>query len=146
MQPLDPRLQADCLPLGALHGSRLLLMNNALVPWFVLVPDTEHTELYELPTPEQAALLVAVNALSGLLRDRLGAHKVNVATLGNVVAQLHVHVVGRREDDFCWPAVVWGAQKRRSYEAGELDRLVAALREGLGRAFVPAQSPEGSAQ
>lgn len=139
MQPLDPRLKADCLPLGALHGSRLLLMDNALVAWFVLVPDTESTELYELPTPQQASLLVAVNAVSALLKDRLGAHKVNVATIGNVVPQLHVHVVGRREDDFCWPDVVWGAGRRRAYEAGELARLVATVGEVLGRAFTPAQ-------
>ena len=140
MRPLDPRLQADCLSLGTLHGSRLLLMNNALVAWFILVPDTAHIELYELPPGQQSEVLAAINALSALLKNRLGAHKINVAAIGNVVAQLHVHVVGRRADDFCWPGVVWGAQERRPYTDAEAAEIAAAVGEALGEAFVPAQA------
>lgn len=139
MRPLDPRLAADCIELGLLHGSRLLLMNNALVPWFILVPETEATELHELPAAQQAAVLAAVNALSGLLKNRLDAEKINVAAIGNVVAQLHVHVVGRRADDFCWPGVVWGARQRRPYETAEADGIAAVVAETLGGDFAPAQ-------
>lgn len=138
MRPLDPRLQADCLPLGTLGGSRLLLMNNALVPWFILVPDTADSELYELPPEQQSEVLAAINALSALLKSRLDARKINVAAIGNVVAQLHVHVVGRRPDDFCWPGVVWGAQERRPYTDAEVADIAAAVGESLGEAFVPA--------
>jgi diadenosine tetraphosphate (Ap4A) HIT family hydrolase len=137
VRPLDPRLAADCIQLGTLHGSRLLLMNNALVPWFILVPDTPHTEFYELPAAQQSAVLAAVNALSGLLKQRLAAQKTNVAAIGNVVSQLHVHVVGRRADDFCWPGVVWGAQQREAYSQDEAARIAALVCEGLGEAFVP---------
>lgn len=139
MHSLDPRLQADCLALGTLGGSRLLLMNNALVPWFVLVPDTAHTELYELLPEQQSGVLTAVNALSALLRNRLDAQKINVAAIGNVVAQLHVHVVGRRPDDFCWPGVVWGAQERRPYTDAEAAGIAAVVGESLGETFVPAK-------
>ena len=138
MRPLDSRLQADCLSLGTLGGSRLLLMNNALVPWFILVPDTDYTELYELPPEQQSEVLAAVNALSALLKSRLDARKINVAAIGNVVAQLHVHVVGRRPDDFCWPGVVWGVQERRPYTDAEAADIAAAVEESLGETFVPA--------
>ncbi|APZ44687.1 hypothetical protein BW247_11400 [Acidihalobacter ferrooxydans] len=139
MSPLDPRLGADTLSLGTVYGSRLLLMNNALLPWFILVPDTPHIELFELPAAQQSALLTAVNALSELLKTDLAAQKINVATIGNVVAQLHVHVVGRREDDFCWPGVVWGwgTQQRRAYAPDEATRIAAVVRTRLGTAFEP---------
>lgn len=139
-QPLDARLRADCLPLGELRGCRLLLMNNALLPWFILVPDTTHTELYELPQEQQSDVIAAINALSALLKHRLDAHKINVGAIGNIVAQLHVHVVGRRTDDFCWPGVVWGAQQRRPYETVEADRIAAIVAETLGEDFTPHQA------
>lgn len=139
MRALDPRLQADCIALGVLHGCRLLLMNNALVPWFILVPDTDHTELYELAPAQQSDVLAAVNLLSALLKTHLGAEKVNVAAIGNVVAQLHVHVVGRRADDFCWPGVVWGTQQRRPYDRAQAAELAATVGEVLGAAFVAAE-------
>ena len=138
MHPLDPRLQADCLALGTLHGNRLLLMDNALVPWFILVPDTTCTELYELGPRQQSEVFAAVNALSALLKNRFDSHKINVAAIGNVVAQLHVHVVGRRSDDFCWPGVVWGAQQRSPYTGAGAVAIATALGEALGEAFVPA--------
>lgn len=140
MHPLDPRLQADCLTLGTLHGNRLLLMNNALVPWFILVPDTTCTELYELEPQQQSDVFAAVNALSAILKNRFGSHKINVAAIGNVVAQLHVHVVGRRSDDFCWPGVVWGAQQRRPYTEAEAAGLATTVGEALGEAFAPAKT------
>lgn len=146
MQPLDPRLAADCIALGMLHGSRLLLMNNALVPWFILVPDTPKIEFYELSQEQQQDVLAAVNVLSGALKRHLGAQKINVASIGNVVAQLHVHVVGRRTDDFCWPGVVWGAQQRRAYADDEITRLAALLRGALGAAFAPAAQYTGTSE
>jgi len=98
---LDPRLENDCWPLGTLHGLRLLLMNNSQVPWFILVPETSATELFELEPPLQNALANAVDALSRVTKETLGAEKLNVAAIGNVVSQMHIHVVRRSTTDFC---------------------------------------------
>ena len=95
---LDPQLERDCFILGNVGSSLLLLLDNALVPWFILVPRVAVTEVYELEREVQLALLDQVNALSRLLKDELGVDKVNVAAIGNVVRQLHVHVVARRTD------------------------------------------------
>ncbi|MGD2062613.1 MAG: HIT domain-containing protein [Nitrospirota bacterium] len=135
---LDPQLARDCFVLGELGSSLLLLLDNALVPWFIVVPRVVESEVYQLEREHQQALLEQVNALSRLLKDRLGVHKVNVAAIGNVVQQLHVHVVGRREGDFCWPGVVWGAPGRESYATAEVERIRGLVAAALGEEFTPA--------
>lgn len=107
---LHPQLRADCHDLGRLAGCRVLLHRSAAIPWFILVPETPGTvtEWHELVATERRALEAAVLHVSRFLKARLGADKVNIAAIGNLVPQLHVHVVGRRRDDPCWPGVVWG--------------------------------------
>jgi len=124
---LDPRLASDCIILGEMRLSLLLLMNNALVPWFILVPRRNETELFELSKDDQLTLLEEINLLSVFIKTVLGAEKLNVAAVGNVVRQLHIHVVGRSSTDFRWPDVVWGAEEKRPYAAEE----VAAIRKTL---------------
>ena len=99
---LDPQLQKDCIVLGELERSLLLLMNNALLPWFILVPKTDKTELYELADDVQAGVWAEINAVSKFVKDEFCIDKLNVAAIGNVVQQLHIHVIGRQHEDYCW--------------------------------------------
>lgn len=129
---LDPRLAEDCLVLGRLDISLLLLMNNALVPWFILVPRTSEKEITDLPRTEQAVLLDGINLMADFIRVQFPVSKLNIASIGNVVSQLHVHIVGRDPTDYCWPGVVWGAQERQPYDPVEIGRLTKLLRTQLG--------------
>ncbi len=137
---LDPMLARDCLILGELKFSRLLLMNNALVPWFILLPHTDKTEIIDLPESEQASLLKEINLLSAFVRENFKISKLNIAAIGNIVSQLHVHVVGRDPSDYCWPNVVWGQSEREPYALEQVKNIRAALAQQLGEAF--SRAPE----
>lgn len=133
---LDPRLERDCLVLGSMNISMLLLMNNALVPWLILVPRTSNTEITELSAEEQASLLEEINILSAFIKNNFEIKKLNIASIGNIVSQLHVHVVGRHPSDFCWPGVVWGVQDKKMYTKKQVNEIILALREQLGDNFI----------
>lgn len=105
---LHPRLAADCHVIGRLASAHLLLHRNAGLHWFILVPETEVTDLLDLTAAERVALIDDAAAVSMFLKGQLAYPRVNVAALGLLVPQLHLHVVGRRENDPCWPAPVWG--------------------------------------
>jgi len=125
---LDSRLEQDTLLLGDFPLCRLLLMNDAQYPWFVLVPRREEvSELFQLDTADQQALWQEATSLAETVKDTFGADKMNVATLGNVVSQLHVHVIARRRDDPAWPGPVWGKHPAQPYSAEQ----VAAIRSKL---------------
>jgi len=128
---LDPRLAADTHRLGQLALSEVLLMDNALLPWFILVPHVSETELFQLDETRRQQLFDETTALSSFVAEGFPVDKLNVAAIGNVVAQLHVHVVGRRQDDFAWPGVVWGRPEREAYAA----MTVTEIRERLVAAF-----------
>jgi diadenosine tetraphosphate (Ap4A) HIT family hydrolase len=132
---LDERLARDSLPLGESELSLLRLMDNALVPWLILVPKVDCRELFELANDDQTRLLAEINALSGFLKTELGADKLNVAAIGNLVPQLHIHLVARRRDDFCWPGVVWGRPERQPYTPAEVERLRALVADRLAPGF-----------
>lgn len=109
MFTLHPTLQADTIDAGALPLCQLLISRDANYPWFVLVPRQANLrEAYELSAADQQQLTREVNALAAFLQQRLGASKMNVAALGNMVPQLHIHVIARFESDAAWPAPVWG--------------------------------------
>jgi diadenosine tetraphosphate (Ap4A) HIT family hydrolase len=131
---LDSRLANDCIVLGEMRLSLLLLLKNALVPWFILVPRRDQTEIFELDREDQEALLEEINLLSGFVKGLAGVEKLNVAAIGNVVKQLHVHVIGRNSEDFCWPNVVWGRPEKTPYTDEEIreirESLVTKLPEG----------------
>lgn len=109
MSELHPQLQQDCHVIGRLPSGTLLLSRNALLHWFILVPDTRTADLLDLPSEQLAAVLADCRRVSALLKGPLGYPKVNFAGLGNVVPQMHLHIIGRREDDACWPKPVWGS-------------------------------------
>ena len=128
MFALDPRLQQDTLPIGDFPLCRLLLSNDANYPWFILVPRREDiSELFQLDDADQQQLWKETTSLAETLKDSFDADKMNVATLGNVVSQLHMHVIVRKRDDAAWPAPVWGKHPAQPYNAEE----VAAIRERL---------------
>ena len=135
---LDRQLVQDCFVLGRLHVSRLLLLNNALVPWFVLVPETEVVEWFELDVSQQHIVLDEINVLSAFVKAQFGPEKLNVATIGNKVRQMHIHVVGRSSDDYCWPGVVWGAKGSHAYIDREVGEIRSAVAQHLGELFSPA--------
>ena len=113
---LDPRLAADTVEVGDLALCRVLLMDDARFPWLILVPRrADLTEFTDLPDPDAATLWQEIRIATGVMQALAKPDKVNVAALGNVVAQLHVHVVGRFRSDPAWPGPVWGFGTRTPY-------------------------------
>ncbi|HGM5582245.1 TPA: HIT family protein [Pseudomonas putida] len=126
---LDSRLQQDSLVLGDFPLSRLLLSKDANYPWFILVPRrADVSELFQLDLADQQQLWKETTLLAEALKGEFAAAKMNVATLGNVVSQLHMHVVVRQRDDAAWPAPVWGKVPALDYAPGQVDEVRRRLR------------------
>ncbi len=129
---LDHRLAADCAVVGDWPLCRLLLMRDARYPWYILVPRRPGTrELCELDVAQSAQLMRESARLSRFLLDELKAEKLNVAALGNVVPQLHLHHIGRHAGDDAWPGPVWGAQPPRPYPEEALRARLRQTRQAL---------------
>ncbi|MCY1397862.1 HIT domain protein [compost metagenome] len=136
MFALDSRLQQDTLPIGDFALCRLLLSNDANYPWFILVPRRpDISEVFELDAADQLMLWQETTALAEKLKQVFAADKMNVATLGNVVGQLHMHVIVRRRDDPAWPAPVWGRHPAKPYSAQEFAAIGERLKGQLGDDF-----------
>jgi diadenosine tetraphosphate (Ap4A) HIT family hydrolase len=126
---LHPQLAKDTVEIGDLPLARTLLMNDANYPWLILVPRRADTaEIIDLDEGQQVQLMYEIAMLARVLKDVTACHKLNIAAIGNVVPQLHVHLVARRRDDAAWPKPVWGAVAARPYTPTERDTLVAAIR------------------
>ena len=126
---LQAQLQADCYTLGQIDGSILLLHKNALIPWFILVPDTIENEIFKLDTTHRTQVNNTVNQLAQFVDAHFKTDKINIATLGNVVPQLHIHIIGRFTDDFCWPSPVWGQTASANYKEEDIQNIKQALAE-----------------
>jgi diadenosine tetraphosphate (Ap4A) HIT family hydrolase len=125
MFELHPRLEADCISIGSFPLCRLLLMNDSNYPWFILVPRRAGIrEIFELSEDDQRQLLWESSSLSRLIADHFKADKINVAALGNMVPQLHIHHIVRYESDPSWPAPVWGHTPAKPYSEQKLSELV----------------------
>ncbi len=132
---LHPQLAADTLAVGDLPLSRLLLMDDANYPWLLLVPRrVAAVEITDLAEFEQAQLMREIAAVGRVLKDVAPCDKLNIAAIGNVVAQLHVHLVARRRDDPAWPRPVWGHAPARRYAPAARQRLLATLRSRIATA------------
>jgi diadenosine tetraphosphate (Ap4A) HIT family hydrolase len=130
---LHPQLAADTVPVGDLTLSRVLLAKDANYPWLILVPRRAGaSELIDLAENEQAQLLGEIAASAQALKTSVPCDKLNIAALGNMVAQLHVHVVARTTSDAAWPKPVWGAAPPSEYDAAAMDALLQKLRARLG--------------
>jgi diadenosine tetraphosphate (Ap4A) HIT family hydrolase len=132
---LDPRLAADTHTVLELPLSRVLLMDDMRFPWLILVPRTPGLrELTELARDEQHALLDEINRAAHVLHAIAKPDKLNIAALGNVVPQLHVHVIARFVGDAAWPRPVWGIGERVPYTTDERARVLGLLRAALAPA------------
>jgi diadenosine tetraphosphate (Ap4A) HIT family hydrolase len=125
---IHPKLLADCHRLGRLEFCHVLLNKNAVLPWFILVPETVVTDLLDLPETQRMAALNEAAVIARLIKHALGSTKINFAAIGNVVPQLHLHVVGRKPGDPCWPAPVWGhlfeSQEYSDHRVGEIREVL----------------------
>lgn len=129
---LDERLGADTHAVADLGLSRVLLMDDARFPWLILVPRVAAArELTSLPASDQARVLGEINLAARVLTQLHGPDKLNIAALGNVVAQLHVHVIARRVGDAAWPRPVWGDGTREPYAEAAARACVTALRDAF---------------
>ena len=128
---LDPKIAADSVFVADLPLCQLRLMNDARYPWLLLVPQRAETEIFELAPPDRAMLLDEIAQASAALKAVTACHKLNVAAIGNVVRQLHVHVIARFTDDASWPRPVWGVGEAVAYEPAKRDRLIGEIRAAL---------------
>lgn len=132
MFKLNERLRADTIELGRLELSLLLLMNDSSLPWLILVPEREEiTEIEELTVGERSLLIEEIACLSGLIRQLYRPQKINVGVLGNIVPQLHVHVIGRFTNDRAWPNPIWGSGPVETFGSAKLHEVYSLVRASL---------------
>lgn len=126
---IHPQLLHDCHLLGRLRLCHFLLHKNASVPWLILVPETaQSSDWFDLPERVRNAAMDEAAIAARFIKNEFVVSKINFAVIGNVVSQLHLHVVGRRADDFCWPAPVWGNLiEADDYSATRIAALKATL-------------------
>lgn len=136
MFELHPKLKAGCIPVGRFPLCLLLLKNDANYPWFILVPEREGIEeIFQLSQEDQTRLILESSQLSEHLATAFKADRMNVAALGNVVPQLHVHHIARHSTDPAWPGPVWGKVAAKPYRTDEAKRIKAIVGEELGGMF-----------
>lgn len=124
MAELHPQLSKDCYLLGRFSLCQLLLARDSNYPWFILVPDREQiSEIYHLNAADRSQLLLESCLLSEFLVESFAAYKLNIAALGNLVPQLHLHHVVRYQNDPAWPAPIWGKCEARAYDDHDLAAL-----------------------
>jgi diadenosine tetraphosphate (Ap4A) HIT family hydrolase len=129
---LHPQLAQDTVPVGDLALSRVLLAKDANYPWLILVPRRPAlTEIIDLPESDQVQLLGEIDTVARALKAITACDKLNIAAIGNVVSQLHIHVVARRRSDAAWPKPVWGAMPAIAYTPAARAEFIAALRRDL---------------
>jgi len=129
---LHPQLSQDTIDIGDLPLSKVLVIKDANYPWLMLVPRRpEKVEIIDLDEVEQAQLMTEVSRAAKALKEITKCDKLNIAALGNVVPQLHVHVIARRTSDPAWPRPVWGAVPPLAHDAAEVQHFISALRRKI---------------
>lgn len=124
MIQLHPQLAKDCFIIGEFSLCSLLLLNDANYPWFILVPNRENiSEIHQLSETDQQQLMAESMFFSQCLEHVFQPDKLNIAALGNVVPQLHIHHIARFTTDACWPAPVWGAVAAVAYDEDQVDNI-----------------------
>ena len=136
MFQLNQQLAADTVKIGSFALSEVLLMNDCQYPWVILVPrHNDMTEVHQLSKEDQRLLMQESVFVAGKMQVHFQADKMNVAALGNVVSQLHIHHIARYQTDACWPKPVWGMNKAVAYKTEELEILTASLQALFAEAF-----------
>ncbi|MBT4879262.1 MAG: HIT domain-containing protein [Alphaproteobacteria bacterium] len=123
---LNQKISDDSILISKLELSELRLMNDANYPWFILIPQQSNLcEIYDLTDNQQKILMSEINKLAKFIKTHFKADKINIANLGNIVAQLHIHVIARYKDDQAWPDPVWGKYPQKKY----LTEQILAIKE-----------------
>jgi diadenosine tetraphosphate (Ap4A) HIT family hydrolase len=129
---LHPQLKQDTIDIGDLPLSKVLVIKDANYPWLLLVPRrSEAVEIIDLDEVEQAQLMTEVSRAARALKEITKCDKLNIAALGNMVPQLHVHVIARRTSDAAWPRPVWGVAPALPHDAEEVQHFISALRRKI---------------
>jgi diadenosine tetraphosphate (Ap4A) HIT family hydrolase len=129
---LHPRLQEDTLVIGQLPLCQLLMMNDSQYPWFILVPAQANlTEIYQLSPADQNQLITESSLLAKTLQQLYQADKLNIAAIGNLVSQLHIHHVVRYQTDISWPAPIWGKFPALAYTTEQAEQEIFRIKEAL---------------
>ncbi len=125
---LNPQLAGDTVTVGDLPLSRVLVLKDSNYPWLLLVPRRSGaSDITDLNEVEQGQLMTEINRVSLALKDITKPDKLNVAALGNMVSQLHIHIIARRTSDAAWPRPIWGAAPAIGYDPVEMDAFKKAL-------------------
>jgi diadenosine tetraphosphate (Ap4A) HIT family hydrolase len=129
---LHPHLKKDTIDIGDLPLCRVLVIKDANYPWLLLVPRRrEVVEIIDLDEVGQAQLMTEIARVGRALKEITQCDKLNIAALGNVVPQLHVHVIARRSSDVAWPRPVWGVMPPVAHDAEEVQNFISALRRRI---------------
>ena len=129
---LHPRLAADTLSVTELPLCQVLLMNDQRFPWLILVPrQPDLTEIIDLQPDDQTQLWHEIALCSEVLKQVTKPHKLNVGALGNVVSQLHIHIIARQIDDAAWPDPVWGKPDTVAWHAADAAALIKDIQQQI---------------
>lgn len=138
---LHPQLAADTILVGEFPLCQVLLAKDGNFPWLILVPKiNEISEFHDLTNEQQIQFLSESNAVSKLLKDGLSADKINIAALGNMVPQLHIHHVARFKEDACWPKPIWGQIPAVTRTEQQTLLLTTMISNKLGSGFIAKQA------
>ena len=133
MFQLHPQLKKDSFFIKNLELCQVLLMNNAFYPWLILVPRKEGlVEIIDLSFQEQNLLMAEISSMSKILKNDVGADKINIATFGNVVPQLHIHIIARFKNDLTFPKPVWVSQDIKEYQNDDKEKLINLVKQKEG--------------
>jgi len=129
---LDPRLYEDCIEITNLKLSKMLLMNDCRYNWLILVPRREKiSEIHHLNTIEQQLLFDEITRTAEFLEKEFCPTKINIGAIGNIVSQLHIHIVARNEGDPAWPNPVWGHSLSVAYDKDIAKELVGKIKKAF---------------
>jgi len=147
MAKIHPQLNADCITLGRFSLCHLLLANDRNYPWFILVPDRDNIrEIYQLEAAERQQLLEESCLLSEFIMNAFNGDKLNIAALGNMVPQLHLHHIVRFETDVAWPTPVWGKHTALAYSDAVVHEIRSKFSDAVLENFTAAVNLNGVAE
>ncbi|MFK5979618.1 MAG: HIT family protein [Rhizobiaceae bacterium] len=129
---LDSRLAADTFFIGSYELCEVRLMDDSRWPWLILVPKVaDLAETHDASTNHQEKMALETALVAEVLKKHTNCEKINSAAIGNIVRQLHIHVIARNEGDTNWPGPVWGFGKRQPYDKNAKDELIIELQQAL---------------
>jgi diadenosine tetraphosphate (Ap4A) HIT family hydrolase len=133
---LHNQLEQDTFLIGDLKLCQVLLMNNSFYPWFILVPkQADLVEIIDLSPADQIVLMREISLISKIIRERFNPTKLNIAALGNMVPQLHIHIIARFKDDKTFPKPVWISGESEKYQEDEMEKIIQMMSDEIKNYF-----------